>query len=122
MKLYKYTNTKWKLTNLVFFSKIGFQGVCLVKKCPPNAQNKHFLAAFCTVAHINRSANQQTVQLEVFYQDLKLTTSFEIFLALQCVKFSKNTQNWSKIAYLMAYIYYKCGSQKDVDKAVDSLT
>ena len=112
MKLYKYTNIKWNLTNLSFFSEIGFQGVGL----------KRFWPVFCTFAYINRSANQQTVQLEVFYQDLKLTASCEIFLALQGVKFSKNTENWSKIAYLMEYIYYICGSQKDVDKAVDSLT
>ena len=104
-----------------FFSKIDFQGVRLVEnaqECPKQA----FLGIFLHFAHTNKSAKQQTFQLEVFYQDWKLTTSFETFLALQGVKFSKNTQNWSKIAYLMEYIYYKCGSQKDVDKAVDSLT
>ena len=101
-----------------FFSEIDFQGVGLVKK----AKNKRFWPVFYTFAYINRSANQQTVQLEEFYQDLKLRTSCEIFLTLQGVKFSKNTENWSKIAYLMEYIYYKCCSQKDVDKAVDSLT
>ena len=103
MKLYKYTNRKWNLTNLAFFSKIGFQGVRLVKKRPKNAQNKRFWAVFCTFALINRSANQQTIQLDVLHHDLKSTTSFEIFLAVQGVIFSKKAQNWSKIAYLMEY-------------------
>ena len=63
MKLYKYTNRKGNLTNLAFFLKIGLQGVRLVKKRPKNAQNKRFRAVFCTFALINRSANQQTIQL-----------------------------------------------------------
>ena len=121
MKLYKYTNRKWNLTNLAFFWKTGFQGVRLVKKRPKNAQNKRFWAVFCTFALINKSANQQTIQLDVLHHDLKLTTGFEIFLAVQGVIVSKKAQNWSKIAYLMEYIYHKCGSQKDLDKVVDSL-
>ena len=49
-----------------------------------------------------RTTNQQTIQLDVFHQDLKLTAGFEIFLAVQGVVFSKKTDfNWSKIAYLM---------------------
>ena len=103
MKLYKYTNIKWNLTNLAFFLKVGFQEVGLVKKRPQNAQNKRFWAAFCTFAHINRSANQQTIQVDVLHHDLKLTTGFEIFLAVQGVIISKEAQNWSKIAYLMEY-------------------
>ena len=63
MKLYKYTNRKGNLTNLAFFLKIGLQGVRVVKKRPKNAQNKRFWAVFCTFALINRSANQQTIQL-----------------------------------------------------------
>ena len=71
------------------FWKIGFQGVRVVKKRPKNAQNNRFWAVFCTFAHINRSENQQTIQLDVLHHDLKLTTGFEIFIAVQGVKVSK---------------------------------
>ena len=57
------------------------------------------------------------IHLKVFYQDLKSANDFVIFLAIQGVIFKKNTQNWSKIAYLKL----KCGSQKDVDTDVDSI-
>ena len=98
-----------------------FKGSALSK----NAPNKRFWTVFCTLALINKSVNQQTIQLNVLRHDLKLTTGFEVFLAAQGLIFSKKKtnkqKNWSKIAYLMEYIYHKCGSQKDVDKAVDSL-
>ena len=42
------------------------------------------------------------IQLDVLHHDLKLTTGFEIFLAVLAV-FFKKSQNWSKVAYLMEY-------------------
>ena len=73
------------------------------QKCLQNAQNKRFGAIFCSFLNINRSTNQQTIQLDAFRQDLKLKTGSEIFLVVQGVIFSKNNQNWSKIAYLVEY-------------------
>ena len=42
------------------------------------------------------------IQLDVLHHDLKLTTGFEIFLAVQGEIFKK-AENWSKVAYLMEY-------------------
>ena len=69
--------------------------------CQKNKQNKLFWAVFHTFALINKSANQQAIQLDVLQHDLKLTTDFEIFVAVQGVIFSKKAQNQCKIAYLM---------------------
>ena len=44
---------------------------------------------FGNFLNINRSTNQKTIQLDVFHEDLKLITSFEILLAVQGVIFSK---------------------------------
>ena len=85
-----------------FFRKLVFRGSALSKR-PQELQNKRFWTIFCNFAHVNKSAKQQTIQLEVFYHDLKLTTGFVIFFAIQGVIFSKNAQNWSKTAYLMEY-------------------
>ena len=43
------------------------------------------------------------IQLDVLHHDLKLTTGFEIFLAVHGVIFFKKAQNRSKVAYLMEY-------------------
>ena len=63
-----------------------------MKNVPQNAQNKRFSAIFCNFLNINRSTNQQTIPLDVFRQDLILTTGFGIFLAVQGVIFSKKTR------------------------------
>ena len=70
--------------------------------------------------HINKSAKQQTVQLEVFYENLKLATGFQMFLTLQGGKIFKKRP---KLVYNSIFngINCKCSSQKDVDTAVDSL-
>ena len=87
-------NKTWRIW--YFSRKLVFRGSALSK----NAQNDRFWAAFSTFAFVNRSANQQKIQLDVLHHDLKLTTGFEIFLAVRGVILA---QNWSKIAYLMEY-------------------
>ena len=116
MKLYRHTNIKVNLTNLAFYSKICFQKARLVKNFS-KTPNKRFWAIFGNFPQKNRSPNQQTIQLDLFRQDLKLKTGSETFLAIQRVIFSKKRPR----CCLFNKIKRKCGSQKDFDTAVETL-
>ena len=65
--------------------------MCDLSKALQKRQNKRTWAIFCNFHNIDRSTNQQTIQLDIFHQDMKLATSFEILLTDQGTIFSKQT-------------------------------
>ena len=88
-----------------------------MSKTPQERPKQTFLSNFLRFTHINKSAKQQTVQLEVFYENLNLATGFQMFLTLQGGKIFKKRP---KLVYNSIFngINCKCSSQKDVHTAV----